>query len=217
SLLKHTQHTPRGPADGGASWCFPHLYSAADPVFQLPQGDLVGLPLVGKNGQRLRQLPALGGEEPADDEVQEVRVLHQRRAGDVGGQHVAAGVALSPALLVVAEAQGQGGEERGGDAVGQAALVHKAHGGGLPQGGGGDHVPGGSLVGLHGGEVRQGQALPHLAGGVGDGGPQGLHGAAGEEEEGAPVHGGLQLAGVGDQPQEGGLLGPLGAGAHVDH
>src|SRR5699024_10828540 len=97
---------PRGLTASGASWCFPHLYSAADPVFQLPQGDLVGLPLVGKNGQRLRQLPALGGEEPSDDEVQEVRVLHQHRAGDVGSQHIAAGVALAPALLVVAEAQG---------------------------------------------------------------------------------------------------------------
>ena len=58
-----------------------------------------------------RDLPALQGEQPPDDEVQKVRIFDQRRAGEVGGEHIAGDISLRPVLRVVAEAQGQTAEQ----------------------------------------------------------------------------------------------------------
>ena len=185
-------------------------------LLQLRERHGICLPLVGEGRKLLRQVPAPALEEPPGEEVQKRRVLHQHRAGDVGGEDVPGDIALGPVLRLVAEAQGQPGEERRGDAPCGAALVHEPHRRGVPEHRHGHHVAGTAFVRLHGGEIRQAQPLPDLAGGVGNGGPQGLHGVPGEEDRRAPLHSGLEGVRVGEQGGEGVLLPPLGARAHID-
>ena len=59
---------------------------ALQPGLKLPESDGIGLPLMGQYRQFLRQRPALGGKQPANDKVGEIRILYQHRTGKMGSQ-----------------------------------------------------------------------------------------------------------------------------------
>ena len=70
------------------------------PRHQLPQRHRVSLPLMGQAGQDIRELPALPGKQPPEEQVNKIRILHQHRPGDMGGEDIPGDVPLDRKSVV---------------------------------------------------------------------------------------------------------------------